>query len=312
MPHLIAVFILICGLLLPFPLQAQDKGQGPEPTAVATAGSPSVVTGKLYYSLKRRLLMPFTGIITEIYVQPGQPVREGEVLVRYKLEPEAALDLQRQLSDNKLKDMELKLAETDQRLVVLEGKHSEIKLLSESKLAPSGSLKQIERELQLVREQRKLLRERLTIEKQMGEEELALIGTRLGDVVEPGYIPNEATLTAPITGHVVAMDYELRVGAQIHGRTPVLEVAVTDPMLLRAQVHEIEAVGMKTGDPAEFTVESMPDSKFRAKVSRISWVSNTPRLDQPSYFDVEYEVANPELTLKEGYRCQVFLTKPAN
>ena len=309
MPRLTCVFLLICSLLLSFPLQAQDKEPSPEPVLAASPGSPSVVTGKLYYSLKRPLLMPFTGIITELYVQPGQLVREGEVLARYKLAPEEALELQRRLSNNKLKDLELKLAEVDKDLVVLEGKQNEVRLLSESNLAPSGSLKQINRELQLLRENRNLLRERLELEKQMGEEELALIGTRLGEVIESGYVPQEAALTAPITGHVVAIHHEMRVGAQIPERTPVMAVAVTDPMVLRAQIHEIEIIGMKPGDMAEFSLESIPDRIFPAKVSRISWVSTTPKLDQPSYFDVEYEVANPDLTLKEGYRCQVFLKK---
>ena len=239
--------------------------------------SPDVVTGKLYYSLKRRVIMPFTGIITDLYVHTGQLVRKGEVLARYKLAPEEALDLQRKLSNNRLKDLELKLAEVDKNLLTLEGKHKEVKLLSENNLAPSGSLKQIQRELQLLREQRKLIRERLDLEKQMNDEEMAVLGDRLGEVVEPGYVPKDAALTAPITGHVVAIHYDVRVGAQILEKTPVMEIAVTDPMLLRAQVHEIEAVGMKPGDPAEFSLESIPDRKFSAKVSRISWCP-TPQI----------------------------------
>jgi hypothetical protein len=44
-------------------------------------------------------------------------------------------------------------------------------------------------------------------------------------------------------------------------------------------------------------------------VSRISWSSLTPGLDQPAYYDVELEVANPEMELKDGLKAQIIFRK---
>ena len=86
-------------------------------------------------------------------------------------------------------------------------------------------------------------------------------------------------------------------------------MGVMDPMLLRGQAFEIEALQVKIGQPAEVTLDALPGKKFRGKVSRISWSSITTGPDQPAYYEVEISVPNPDLELKEGLKARIVLGK---
>jgi hypothetical protein len=74
-----------------------------------------------------------------------------------------------------------------------------------------------------------------------------------------------------------------------------------NPMVIRAQVHEIKAMRTGLGNEADFSLESIPDSMFRAKISRISWTSLTP-MESSSCYEVDLEVPNHEYVLREGLR----------
>jgi hypothetical protein len=58
------------------------------------------------------------------------------------------------------------------------------------------------------------------------------------------------------------------------------------------------------------TLEALPGKKFQGKVSRISWSSLTPGLEQPAYYDVELTVPNPGLELKDGLKAQIIFRQP--
>ncbi len=112
-------------------------------------------------------------------------------------------------------------------------------------------------------------------------------------------------MKAPIGNHVLWVHPDLREDAEFNKGTAAFSIGVMDPMLIRAHVHEIEAVQLKLGDLADFTLESIPGRKFQARVSRISWETLTPQLDRPSYYEVEFELPNPDFILREGLRGQI-------
>jgi len=89
----------------------------------------------------------------------------------------------------------------------------------------------------------------------------------------------------------------------------VFQVGVMNPMLVRAQAFEIEALQIKSGEIAEVTLESLPGRKFQGEVSRISWASQTPGLEQPAYYEVELKVPNPEMELKDGLKAHIVFRK---
>ena len=294
--------------LIPGGALAREKGVAratPPPNQEAEL----TFAGKFFCSLKRPVVLPFKGVITALQVRSGQRVEGGEVLARYRLAPEATLQLRQRLAPPQIKELELKLAEVEKNLASLEGKQREVAQLSQQKLAPLKSKNQIDREVQLLARQRAAVQERLKQERQNAQDDLAFLKTQLGDSLQPGRVPREADLLAPVGGHIIWVHPELREGGELTPGTPVFQVGVMDPMLLRAQAYETEALQLTLGDAAEVTLESLPGRKFEAKVSRISWAPITPGLDQPSYYEVELNVPNPDLTLKEGLKGRMVFRK---
>jgi multidrug efflux pump subunit AcrA (membrane-fusion protein) len=267
-------------------------------------------TGKLVCSLKRPVLLPVAAEILSLSVEPGRKVKKGEILGRYRLVPESLQALRRQLSPKQITELRARLAEIDKGLGTLKNKEKSLKELTEEKLAAPQSLEQVQREITALSRQRSALQEGLDQAEQSLGDERALLTKQLGVPVKPGHLPQEGLLVSPIDGHVIWMHPELRRGAVLKGGTPVIMVGVMDPMLLRAEVHEIEALKLKVGDEAEITLESLPGRKFKARVSRLPWAPTVLKLEQPTYYEVEFMVPNPDLVLKEGLKATLEIQKP--
>lgn len=292
----------------PAPAAEKEAASTPPPTATATA-TDNIFTGKFFCSLRRQVDLPFKGTITALKVQPGQRVDKGGILARYRLAPEAALEVRRRLLPPQIKELEMKLAEVERNLPALESKQRELTQLAQQQLAPPQSKAQIDREVQLLARQRQAVRERLNQEQQLAQEDLVLLKQQLGEALQPGQVPREAALRAPVAGYVIWIHQDLREGAELGPTAAVFQVGVMDPMLVRAQAYEIEALQLTPGELAEVTVESIPGRKFEARVSRVSWAPLATALDQPSYYEVELSVPNPDLVLKEGLKGRIVFRK---
>lgn len=238
---------------------------------------------------------------------PGQKVKAGDVLARYCVVPEDALKLRRRVVSFNVKELEIKLAETKKMLVYQEDKYKEIRGLSARDMAPPDALAENEREIALLKKKKGYFQERLPLERRLAEEERVVVEGLLGARVTYGPAPQMGSLKAPIACHVIWVHPDLRKDAEFREGTAVISLGVMDPMLIRAQVHEIEAVQLNLGDLADFSLESIPGRKFEARVSRISWETLTPQLDKPSYYEVEFEIPNPEFILREGLRGRIIL-----
>ncbi|MEW6265463.1 MAG: efflux RND transporter periplasmic adaptor subunit [Thermodesulfobacteriota bacterium] len=264
-----------------------------------------VVVGKLYCSIKRSLFMSYAGIITSVRTNIGQAVREGEEVARYKLDQLSTLGLYNRVGQLNIRDREFQLANLEHDIKKTEANVRELRRLAQEKLAASENLKQVEEYLQVLQKQRALLQKKLQSEREFAQEDLKVLNHQLGVPLKPGQVPKEAVLKAPMTGHIIYLHPDLKEGGELLQGAPVMTVGSMNPMLLRVQVHEIEMVNMKIGDKAEFTVDSLPGHKYTGQVSRIAWSPTNPQWEQPSYYEVELTVTNPDLTLKEGLRCQV-------
>jgi multidrug efflux pump subunit AcrA (membrane-fusion protein) len=251
--------------------------------------------------------MPFQGVVTQWHARPGQRVKAGDVLARCRLAPEAAIQLRRRLSAPHLKDLETQIAVFEKQMEQLRVKHRELQLLAQQNMATTDSVAQIEREIQLLNRQRTILQERLGVEKGLVQDDQAAMRKLLGHVGPSGQIPDEVPLSAPISGLVIWVNPDVRENAELGPGAVVAVVGVTNPMRVRTLVHEIEAAKLKVGDPGELTLESLPGQKFPAKLVQMQWTSSTPALGDPSYYEVEFEVANPDGVLREGLKASVLL-----
>jgi len=305
---LIPAAILALAVLTGVPALAKDKG-GQEAPAITTPEPEISFNGKVFCSLKRLVDLPFKGVITSVLVRSGERVAPGQALASFRLAPEALLLIQQRLSPPQISDTAVKLAETERNLDVAAAKQQELAKLAVKKLASPQSLKQANHDLQQLTRERTELQTFLRQLRLSAQDDLAVLKSQLGNGVKPGEIPPEGILRAPIGGYIIWIQPELRQGALLEPTPGVFQVGVMDPMLVRAQAFEIEALQIKTGETAEINLESLPGRKFQGQVSRISWSSLTPGLDQPAYYDVELKVANPDMELKDGLKAQIIFRK---
>jgi multidrug efflux pump subunit AcrA (membrane-fusion protein) len=291
---------------------AAEKAVIPPPPASSSGESEIIFNGKLTCSLKRRVDLPFKGIITSLRVHSGQRVEAGQILATYKLAPEPVLAIQQRLSPPQISEMESKLAEANRGLVPLKNKQRELSQLTQKKLAPDQSLDQTTREIEFAEKQKISLQKRLQQDRQLAQQDREVLSRLLGTSLKSGQVPREVALKAPISGYVIWVNPEVRVEAELPPLPAAFQVGVMDPMLVRGEAFEIEALQIKIGDQADVTLDSLPGRKFRGEVSRISWapiVTSNPGLEQPAYYEVELKVPNPDLALKEGLKARVVLRK---
>jgi macrolide-specific efflux system membrane fusion protein len=303
----LAIFLL--GFSSPGALYAEKAPDSKAASPAPSWESEIIFNGKIFCSVKRRIDLPFKGVITSVPVYSGQSVKAGDLLATYRLAPESLMKIQQRLSPPQISEMEMKLAETERNLVPLTNKQRELAQLAQKKLAPLQSLDQANRELRLVKKEKATLQERLHQDRRLATQDQKVLQELLGTSLKSGQVPREVSLRAPIDGYVIWVNPAIRVEAELDPLPAAFQVGVMDPMLVRAQAFEIEALQIKIGDQAEVTLDSLPGQKFQGKVSRVSWSSTTTTLEQPAYYEVELEVSNPNLALKEGLKARIILHK---
>jgi hypothetical protein len=303
----VAMLLLVATAVAPWAQAAEDKADRPIPAELMA--SDVVLQGKLFCSVKRQVTMPFKGVVTSVRAHVGQKVKEGEVLAGYRLSPDVVMQLSRRLSSPQINELEGRAAEIDTKLTSLKNKETELDRLLAHNMAPAESLKQVRTEMQALDRQRTLLLERIQIEKKLLREDLAIVRDMLSEPVSPVLVPKEASLISPINGYVIGIHTDLREGSETGPLSPAFLIGVMDPMIMRAQVHEMEAFRLSLGDKAEISLESLPGLRFDALVSRTSWTALTPALEQPSYYEIELTVPNADLVLKDGLKGCVVIPK---
>jgi len=113
---------------------------------------------------------------------------------------------------------------------------------------------------------------------------------------------SEYFLESPMEGKVME-DYSNSAGNMITPSTPVLHIAQVDELKAVIKAPQVRAVLFHEGMDAELEVESLPDIKFKGKISMIS-----PMVDSSSRTStLEVSVENEEGLLKPGMFSKVFI-----
>ncbi|MFH0729324.1 MAG: efflux RND transporter periplasmic adaptor subunit [Pseudomonadota bacterium] len=291
--------LLIIGLVIACPLAARSRAADPPPKSAVIAH------GKFFCPVQARVIMPFEGTVLSLASEPGQPVRKGDLIFPYRLDAQEALSLHHRFAQFHIGELEISLLDLDDALTELHLQEEELESLHRQQLAPQRGLKNITRKIQLMSRKKQILQRRLQEERDLEREERRNAGMALGLAHEMGQVPADAFLKAPMEGHIIWLNPELREGARIAKNTPLIQIGIMDPMVVRAQVHEIEAAKIRPGDSAEVGIESIPGRVFQATVQRIPWAPLPTALTQPTYYEVELSVSNPDLLIKEGFKAQV-------
>ena len=281
------------------------------PVSSSSTSGDIFLGGKLACSLKRAVIMPFLGIITALPVQVGQKVTQGELLAGYRLPTESVLTIRSRIFPGEIKNLELTQTNLADKLDELKRQQKGLQQLAANNMTSRQSLDMVEDQINAVCRQRKATAERLDFARKLHQDDIGLLQKQLGIRGPIKNIPSEGRLAAPLNGYVIWMHPDIRLGADFKPGEPAFIVGNLDTMIIKAQVHELDAMRLRLGEQAEMQVSSLQDKKFTAQVTRISWSSipNTP--EQPSFFEVEFSVANPDHILKDGLKVQLTVPKAA-
>jgi len=279
---------------------------GSETRAAETYPKGAIVAqGKFFCPIQVRVIMPFEGTVLSMDSRLGQPVRKGAVIFQYRLGDREVVALNRRFAQVHIEDLEIRLLDLEEVLTELHLQEEELETLHRQQLAPKKGVENITRKIQLTARKKQILHKRLQEERDLVQKERRNAGLALGLDDAPEQFAAEAFLRAPMGGHFIWFNPALRKGAIIGKNTPLVQIGIMDPMVIRAQVHEIDAARLTPGDLAEVRLDSIPGQVFTATVQRVPWAPLHNSQTQPTYFEVELSVSNPDLLIKEGFKGQV-------
>ncbi len=293
------------------PCAAQDKAAAPAAAQPAQPASfrPAEISfsGKLYSPVKLSVYLPYNAKITALSGHIGQKVKRNEVLATYEIPLETRMDEKTRLSSANIRELEYKLATADKEIDRLSAKARELEAMSQRNMASQQSIAMNNKEIEVFRKEKTSVSEQLALTKELLNDRVELAEDRFGKGAGVGKVPKDGIVKAPIDGFVMWMNPELRNGVKLAKEAELFQVGSLDPMIIRAQVHEIEAQKLRENMAATVTFDSIPGKKFAASVSRIPWAPMPAALQQPSYYEIELTIPNPGLELKEGLKGQIVI-----
>jgi len=295
-----------------------------------------VFRGKSFSVMQRNVVLPFSGEITKIHVRVGDTVEKDAKLVTYKLDrqsmmslqaslyPEAVLRLKAGVYDQRInlkklktvglpvKELELEKAQKDYNdLRTLESKRLAAPDAVANSLRVVKATKKAVLEIQESIDQAESALEKLTKDLEFYEDkqkrDLDLLEWQTNRTYEKdSKLPQDvAYLVAPIAGKIIWLNADLRVEAEISRGFRAVLMALTNPMVVRCKVHELDLVKLKMGAKGTVKFDAIPQKTYHCKVSRIPWVSRNPSLEVPADYEIEASLEDADGRIMDGLTCNV-------
>ena len=276
------------------------------PAAHAGAAEGALLNGKLYCPVTRVAILPFTGVVHSIDVVPGKYVKKDDVLLGYSLEEKAAIALEKELIwGANIEDLQGQIVDLERQVVDTKSNIVTTRQLVSSKLGSRSTLQQQEETLDALNRRISLLRESIKKQEQSYKLRLIELEDSFKQPFQGSKPPQKLFVTSPMEGFVLSVAESVQVGALIAAGTAIAEIGSMNPMLIRVQVFENEAVRLREGDSAIVRVPSLQDREYTGKVMQIAWTPQSLQPDAPSFYSVQLEVPNNDLALKQGFKALV-------
>jgi len=276
------------------------------PVAHAQAAESAALSGKLYCPVTRIITMPFAGYVDSIDVVPGKHVKKNEVLLRYSLEEKAAIALEKELAlGAQTEDLQGQAVDLERQRVDVKSTIATTRQLVSSKLGSRSTLQQQEETLDALNRRIALLRESIKKQEQSYKLRLAELEDSFEQPIQGNKPPQKLFVTAPMEGFVLSVADSAQSGALLAAGTPIVEIGSMNPMQIRVQVFENEAVKLREGGSAIVRVPSLQDREYTGQIKQIAWTPQTLHTDAPSFYNVQLEVPNDDLALKQGFKVLI-------
>lgn len=252
----VLLFVVACG---------GDAGPAPVTAKVERGRIERIVvaTGTIEPAREVEVRPRIPGIVERIYVEPGDAVEPGQLLV----------EIDRELLASQAAEAEAALREAQVAL-----KYAVIELGRAEELVRSHV--QSQQQLDDVKARHEGARARAAA----AEAKLRTLKTQLG----------YARVTSPLAGRV--LDVPVEEGSAVSpvtavtGGTLLLSLAATATLHLEGLVDENEVARVVVGQPARLRTEAFGEQSFSGRVRKISPVGQ--RIQNVTYFEVEVEVTD--------------------
>ena len=281
-----------------------------QPQALA-ASQAAVFSGKIVSPVTRTPPLPFSAIVDEVLVAPGQEVQDGQALLRYHLQEEAERVLQKEVTlGARTEDQRAQVLTLERQLAETQAQRNKARQLVASKLGSAQALERLEGDVTSLQQRIKLQRSSIDKLEANFKERLKELEGYFGTPIKEGAtLPYRLTLTSPLAGHVLSVASNLQPGSLLVAGTAPIMVGQMNPMLIQVQVYEAELSSIKEGDTATVNIPSLQDRAFAAQVTKIAWAANDLNVASPSFYTVELTIPNPQLELKPGFKAVVHFGK---
>lgn len=256
-------------------------------TEVRDLAKKSVATGKVEPRDEVNVKPQIQGIITEIYVEPGQKIRAGESIAKIQVIPEMAA-LNSAQSQVRTTQLTLQQAEKD---------HSRVAELFGKGVVSREEYEQSLSSLEKTREQAQAAQDQLDIV-------TSGISKRSGKV-------NTTIVKSTVDGMV--LDVPVKVGTSVinansyNDGTTIATVADMADIIFRGNIDETEVGRLHVGMPMRLTVGALPDVTMPASLEYIS--PKGTESNGAVLFEIKAAATIPDsVVLRAGYSANAEIT----
>jgi multidrug efflux pump subunit AcrA (membrane-fusion protein) len=279
-------------ILVPLPAQAFDEDAGHN--------------GKIFATMIYNVPLEYAGTVTEMLIRPGDKVKEGQPLIRFKLKDEAILEIMQYLSLRKtIINTQVNVVDNEIRITDLEKEYASAKRLSAARMGSDDLFKTLKHNVKQVRDKSHLLTELLRIYKNELGSRIAIVERKLGLPFKEGCtVPAHGELLCPMEGEVLLVASSLRAGGIVSAMSKAVTIGCTNPVEVRTRVFEAEIPNLRVGGKAIVQVVAR-DDVYTGVVSHIDRYPDDMNVDHPSYYNVRIELPNEDGILRLGFKAVV-------
>ena len=250
------------------------------PVEIKDIRKTSVVTGRIEPRNEVNIKPQINGIISELYKEAGQMVREGEVIARLKVIPDMG-SLSSAESRLRLAELNLKQAETDYRRE---------KQLYDKDLVSADEYDKVVQSLKQAEEEHAAAKEALEV---------------IRDGVSSTNATGSTTLVrSTITGLI--LDIPVKVGNSViqantmNDGTTVATVADMSDLIFNGSIDETEVGALHEGMPMSITLGALPDYRSEAFLEYIS--PKAVEKNGSNQFEIQAALSrSSDVTIRSGY-----------
>ena len=240
----------------------------------------TVATGKVEPRDEVLIKPQISGIISEVYKEAGQSVKQGEVIAKVKVIPELGT-LNSAESRVRLAEINAKQAETD---------FARVKKLFNDKLISNEEYEKGEVNVKQAREELQTAKDNL-------------------EIVKEGITKNSASFSSTLIRSTITgliLDVPIKVGNSVimsntfNDGTTIATVADMSDLIFRGNVDETEVGRIHEGTPVKITLGALQDMKFDAVLEYIS--PKSVENNGANQFEIKAAITVPDsITIRSGY-----------